>query len=861
MGYSDPDGTRRYCGSSTRCHPGVSSFGIWLGTSTSYVVGTRSPGLELSRVGADLDRLIQRGCEGAIGTIGGLVEAQKSESPECGAQGSELRSTERTETDFTSDALPVNETERNLLLLFAREAVELGFSVVPTAPREKRPAVPQWHIYQKRLPTREEIERWFSPAQEGVGLVTGAVSGNVEALDFDTHESFATFCEVVCGLGYGPLLDHVLDGYLERSPKGAHALYKCETIEGNKKLANAYDRDESSIIKRTPQGKPILKAMIETRGEGGVIIIAPSHGATHPSGEPYTLERGGLATVATITPEERDTLLSIARSLDEIPKAVSSELGSKSRAKESDGTRPGDLFNARAIWAEILEPHGWRLVYERGGTVYWRRPGKDEGVSATTNHAGSDLLYVFTSSSDFDSERGYSKFSAYTLLNHDGDFSKTAEELSRRGYRAEKSPGASYRDPKETRPLGVSEEAWPVLADEAFYGLAGDIVRTIDPYTEADKSAVLVTLLVMFGNCVNANAHFLVEYTKHFVRLFVALVGRTAKGRKGQSLSTLRYVFEQIDPDWSRDRVVFGGLSSGEGLIDAVRDQRRNDAGEIIDQGELDKRLLLVEEELVSALKVASREGNTLSAILRQAWDRGDLRPLTKNNKIRATGAHISIVSHITQEELLRYLTATEQSNGFGNRFIWVLVKRSKLIPRPVPVPTEILAPLIERLRLAIDFARRTTVLDRDTEAEARWEAVYPTLSEGKPGMFGAIIGRAEVQVMRLACLYALLDHSTVIKVPHLEAALALWDYSEDSARSIFSDRLGDPASERLLQALRSTPEGLSDKEINDQVFARNKPAGELARIKKLLLSLGLVRSETKQDTGGRPETVWMATN
>lgn len=414
---------------------------------------------------------------------------------------------------------------------------------------------------------------------------------------------------------------------------------------------------------------------------------------------------------------------------------------------------------------------------------------------------------------------------------------------------------------------GVREKAaslspsFPTLADDALYGLVGDVVRAIDSYTEADRVAVLVTLLAMFGNCVNANAHYLVEYTKHFVRLFVALVGLTAKGRKGQSLSTLRHIFEQIDPDWSRERVVFGGLSSGEGLIDAVRDAQINAQGEIIDRGEPDKRLLLIEEELASALKVAGREGNTLSAILRQAWDKGDLRPLTKNNKIRATGAHISIVAHITQDELLRHLNATEQSNGFGNRFIWVLVKRSKLIARPVPVPQEKLEPLIDRLRTAVDFARKTTLLDRDEEAESTWERVYPVLSNGKPGLFGAIIGRAESQVMRLACLYALLDCSSTIKVVHLQAALALWDYAEESARLIFGEKLGDPTAERLLEAVRSANEGLTDKEINVKVFGRNKSADELRRVKFQLLSLGLIKSETRQDTGGRPETVWKATN
>jgi hypothetical protein len=325
----------------------------------------------------------------------------------------------------------------------------------------------------------------------------------------------------------------------------------------------------------------------------------------------------------------------------------------------------------------------------------------------------------------------------------------------------------------------------------------------------------------------------------------------------------LRYIFEQIDPDWSRNRVVYGGLSSGEGLIDAVRDEKRNDDGEIIDKGEPDKRLLLIEEELVSALKVASREGNTLSAILRQAWDRGDLRPLTKHNKIRATGAHISIVSHITQEELLRYLTATEQSNGFGNRFIWLLVKRSKLIPRPVPVPDEALTPLIERLRVAVDFARKTSLIDRDAEAEARWGEVYPTLSEGKPGMFGAIIGRAESQVMRLACLYALLDCSNVVSVVHLEAALALWEYAEESARLIFSDSTGNPVADEILTALRNHKTGLTRTDIRD-LFGRNRKSGEIESALMLLLQHALAsrtHEKPKDDNKGRPVERWFATS
>jgi len=232
---------------------------------------------------------------------------------------------------------------------------------------------------------------------------------------------------------------------------------------------------------------------------------------------------------------------------------------------------------------------------------------------------------------------------------------------------------------------------WPVLKTEAIHGLSGEIVQTIDPHTEADPVAVLVTLLTAFGNLVGDGPHFLVEATSHPCRLFTILVGQTAKARKGTAWSTPRQMFGQIDKAWLDARVT-GGLSSGEGLINAVRDRRVEsrpvkEKGRVVDyedvvadKGEDDKRLLILEEEFVAALKVLKREGNILSPVIRHAWDSGNLRPLTKNNPIRATGAHISILGHITQDELLRHLNDIEQGNGFANRFIWVLAAKSTAV-------------------------------------------------------------------------------------------------------------------------------------------------------------------------------------
>ena len=410
-----------------------------------------------------------------------------------------------------------------------------------------------------------------------------------------------------------------------------------------------------------------------------------------------------------------------------------------------------------------------------------------------------------------------------------------------------------------------SLNARPTLDGAALHGLIGEIVETIEPYTESDRVAVLSNVLVAFGNVVGPIPYFRVEHTRHHLNLFVVQVGETSKGRKGTAWSTPRRMFSDIDPAWSENRVT-GGLSSGEGLIYAVRDERyekkpRREKGRVVenekvlvDEGVDDKRLMLIEEELSQALKVMAREGNILSAIVRQAWDGGNLNPLTKNNPIKATGAHISIIGHITRDELLRYLNATEQGNGFANRFIWLMVYRSKCIPNPTGVPEQTLFPLIERLRDRIEKARRVGEIRRDERAEQIWAGVYPALSEGQPGLLGAVLGRAEAQVMRLACLYALANGYSIVQEAHLSAALAFWDYSAQSATSIFGEMSGDPTFDRIVAALAEAGE-MDETDIYN-LFSRHTPSNEIQRALNKIQAVSKAKPELVA-TAGRPKTVW----
>jgi hypothetical protein len=434
-------------------------------------------------------------------------------------------------------------------------------------------------------------------------------------------------------------------------------------------------------------------------------------------------------------------------------------------------------------------------------------------------------------------------------------------------YAGERANG--HDTERATKGEQSAADPWPVLAEDALHGLAGDIVRAIDPYTEADPVATLLNVLTAFGNCINATAHAKVQQDRHPCRLGVVQVGDTSKGRKGTGWSIPRYLFSLCDPDWTKS-CIKSGLSSAEGLIYHVRDalykkQPVKGKGRVIGYQDVmieeaveDKRLLILEPEFASTLTVMNRDGNTLSAVMREAWDSGDLATLTRNSLLKATGVHISILAHVTKAELLARLDDTSKANGFANRFLWALVRRSKELPEGGAVPEHTLQSLAERLYGVITFACTVSEVKRDEAAKALWAEVYHDLSEGKPGLLGAVLSRAEAQVLRLSVIYALLDKSDVVRVEHLRAALAVWEYCERSAVLIFGNRLGDPTADRILDALRNAgPAGMSEKQIYD-LFGGHKSTNERARALTLLVQLGLAIS-AQEETGGRPRNVWRA--
>jgi hypothetical protein len=384
---------------------------------------------------------------------------------------------------------------------------------------------------------------------------------------------------------------------------------------------------------------------------------------------------------------------------------------------------------------------------------------------------------------------------------------------------------------------------WPEMDSAALQGLSGEVIRVIGPQTEADPAALLASFLAAFGSAVGNKAGARADGAPHPARLFVVIAGDTAKARKGTSWQRIREVMQAADREWLKGVVT--GLSSGEGLVKAASSRG-------------DKRILVHEAEFARVLGVAGREGNTLSAVLREAWDGGPLRVMTRE-PLEAEGAHISVVAHITIEELQATMSSIQAANGFGNRFLFVCARRPQLLPSGGNLDDQEVAELGRKVRARIEEARKTPILRRTPEAEAKWDHLYRELALDTPGgVLGALVARAEAQLLRLSVAYALCDGSSRIEPRHLDAAHGFWRYCRDSTAHIFGDRMGNPEGELILSTLRSAGGCLNKTDLS-RLLGKHLYGTRLDRALDFLEAHGKVQVDTVRGTGGRPKTLIVA--
>lgn len=394
------------------------------------------------------------------------------------------------------------------------------------------------------------------------------------------------------------------------------------------------------------------------------------------------------------------------------------------------------------------------------------------------------------------------------------------------------------------------------IADEALIGLTGKFVSAFEPYTEADQHALLIQFLVAFANVVGRSPYIAIGASKQHLNLFTCVVGNSSTARKGTSWDCVGMVFKAVDPKWWDDKRVFG-LGSGEGLIASVKDHEITDIMNIDYESINDKRALVIESELASMINSMRREGSTLSANFRNAWDSGDLRITTKKDSIRSTNAHISMIGHCTGTELQRLITDIDINNGLANRFIWVCAKRSKLLALPKEPNAVEIATLVESLKQAKEFGAKQTKLTMNEESEQLYTELYPTLVRERPGIQGVLSARAAPIILRLSGIYAILDKSAEIKPQHLKAAVGVWEYSEKSIQYIFGEKTGNKLSDRLFVALQNKPGGLTQTEISRDVFRANASSEKIAEAIEYLSNQNIIRSVEETSDAGRKVIRW----
>ncbi|WP_188188003.1 bifunctional DNA primase/polymerase [Nonomuraea sp. SYSU D8015] len=733
----------------------------------------------------------------------------------------------------------------------ARAALTAGLCIIPAAAngtKQPWPDGPRWKTYETQQPTSEQIERWFANGRyDGFGIVCGRISGNLEMLEFEgravTEGLVAEAAEIAEASGLGDLWRTVFNGYRETTPSGGiHLLYRVAgPVAGNVKLAERPSTpDEFTAYKQREQAKidaikdPAARArrqrgldnitrceqvpqtLIETRGEGGFVIIAPSAGRTHPSGRGWTLEAGGYMSIPLISPEDRDALHHLTGALNQMPpeeEEISQQVAPRrpatDRVNGSDGLRPGDDYNQRATWDDtLIDRLGWTKVYWRGGTTYWRRAGKDRGVSATTGRTGADNLYVFSTSTIFEPRKPYSKFAAYTLVTEgatsQASFSAAAKSLRAEGYgspltdRAPRPAPAAVEmsvddlpphpaDDPATEPHDDGWEAPPArrrgLLPDDFW----DARPTLRHIRQAAHARARSGDIVLGGMLARLSSLLPPELradtgvgSPASMNMFVILLGASGSGK-----SSAAWIPRKLLPCPPRiDFLDELPLGSGEGIAEAYMGEQQVETDEVYRSGprkgerktetvrmQVRHNALFYADEGESLTKqLFGRLGATVGESLRRAWTGGTIGQFNGhkvNTRVIESGTYsLGMVVGFQPETALPLLE--DAPAGTPQRFLWCSSTDPSIpedvVEEPGPLDLELIRRgfgIDPKISFATPLLRQIRAEDR---ARATGELTLPPLDSHKPLM-----------LVKLSVLLAILDNRLDVTAEDWQLAEQMW--------------------------------------------------------------------------------------
>lgn len=562
-------------------------------------------------------------------------------------------------------------------------------------------------------------------------------------------------------------------------------------------------------------------------------------------------------------PEDAEVLTAPDWLVRRIVDAIPARPAANTKITPIENDRPGDIFNERVAWSDILTPHGWTLFEDKGDVHHWTRPGKQTGLSGTTGFCGTDArpdcFYIFSTDphiEPFESQKTYTRFEAWTTLNFGGDFGAASREAVRQGYRVEnESNGDEF--PDDLPPITVvecderPEQAFiplpgPPEPDDICYDFVlGEYVKNLVPYTEAYPPAMLFQLMEVAGILPGRRTYFAHGDYRFRLNGGCIVIGESGVARKGTGLYYARLPFLDHELESTINSIISKtDQVSGEGLVQAVSNKDNH-------------TLLMACEEFAGALKVMKREGNSLSTTIRKALDAEPLGIDSRKNSIaEMNDAFVSIIGHCTQDEFIENITNEEIRNGLLNRFQYTMSRQNSKIAFPQSVPEHIKQPARDALAGLIQPHEFGEPIALTFAADARpiWEKFYLGGSDEAEELRGALGARAPAQIMRSAARVALLDKSTKVTARHLRIALAMQRYSAGCIDYIFGSYINDDAEE-VIHFLESDIKGKTWNDVNEWVGRGRRSKRKVKRIVEGLMKKGIVRVvSVKSDKGaGRP--------
>lgn len=421
-----------------------------------------------------------------------------------------------------------------------------------------------------------------------------------------------------------------------------------------------------------------------------------------------------------------------------------------------------------------------------------------------------------------------------------------------------------YADKLEEKELPML--SFPVIQEGAYFGITKEITTKACEFSEAPKIGVFSAFIAHFSAMVGRDVYFpLGDFDLH-CRPFQLLVGKSGKARKGTSEYLVERVFIEVNKLIAEPLAIHsGGLSSGEGVVYAIRDRSENKKE--IDEGVPDKRLLVIESEFANVLVNCKRESSILSGILRNLFDGKRIAPLTKNNRIQASAPHVTLMGHITSSEFKRKIkSSTEASNGLLNRFLIFMVRRDKLCALPRRTSQEAIKGLADQIAEIVNCIKRNPKLPIEmtlsVEAKDYWENAYKFITAEHEGIIGDLSSRHDTYILMLSMIFALLDKRFEIHKVDIERACIWIDYAQQSLRYLFSSSEAQAKEEELqtladsiLEKLKEQP--MSRSEIRD-AFNRHKKSSEIQDALSLLLNQSppMIKKESI-NTSGRSKEVF----